>query len=70
MTSNKEIEHPKPLIEVMANTREAVEGYALVHNISTLEAGLVLMFNELRCIHWHFDKELTDNEAKKSKPKS
>ena len=54
----KEVEHPKPIIELIANTREAIEGYSTATNMTFQEAALVLIFNELRCIHWHFDDAL------------
>ncbi len=34
---------------------DAVTGFATAKNMSTLEASLMLILNELRCIHWHFD---------------
>ena len=56
---DKEIEHPKTMIEVIEGTRGAVEGYAQVQNVSETEAALILILNELRCIHWHLDKAMT-----------
>ncbi len=54
----KEIEHPKTMIEVMEGTRGAVEGYAKAQGIPEVEAALILILNELRCIHWHFDARM------------
>ncbi|GAJ04018.1 unnamed protein product [marine sediment metagenome] len=59
---DKEIEHPKPLIEVLSNSREAIEGYAQASELPLAEAALVLIFNELRCIHWHYDAALAKEE--------
>jgi len=53
-----ELEHPKPLIEVMENTRTAVEDYARVNKIPPVESALILILNELRCIHWHLDAQM------------
>lgn len=50
-----EIEHPKPMLEVLDNTREAIEGYREAKQLSFSEAALVLIFNELRCMHFHLD---------------
>lgn len=58
----KELEHPKPLIEVMENTWTAVEDYARVNKISSVESALILTLNELRCIHWHFDMMMNKKE--------
>lgn len=59
----KEFEHPKTMIEVMEGTRGAVEGYAQAQRIPENEAALILILNELRCIHWHLDAELAKKEA-------
>ncbi len=59
-------EHPKNIIEVISGTMDAVTGYASSKGMSTLEASLVLILNELRCIHWHFDQMMvTPKEEKK-----
>lgn len=58
----KETEHPKTMIEVIEGTRAAVEGYAQTQKISEELAVLVLILNELRCIHWHFDLALVKEE--------
>jgi len=55
-------EHPKPLVEMMSNTREAVEAYAQATKVSLGDAALILCFNELRCIHWHLDRDLAEKE--------
>lgn len=60
--SSKEIEHPKPMIEVIANTRESIEGYSAATNMTFQEAALVLILNELRCIHWHLDIDLAKEQ--------
>jgi hypothetical protein len=51
----KETEHPKPLIEVLKNTKSAIEDYASAKNIPISESAQVLILNELRCIHFHLD---------------
>lgn len=58
-------EHPKSLIEVMSDTMDVVTGYALAKDMTTLEASLILILNELRCIHWHLDMEMAKKEVKK-----
>jgi len=58
-----EVEHPKPLLEVMENTRSSVEGYAAAQGMSEEKAALILILNELRCIHWHFDVSLSTKEV-------
>ena len=58
----KETEHPKTMIEIMEGTRGAVEGYAQTQGISETEAALILILNELRCIHWHFDANMAKEE--------
>jgi hypothetical protein len=60
----KETEHPKTMIEVMENTRGAVEGYAQAQRISETDAALILILNELRCIHWHLDAQMAKEEVK------
>ena len=52
----KETEHPKTILELMDNTRTSVEAYAQTKKISTVEAALILILNELRCMHWHYDQ--------------
>jgi len=61
-----EDEHPKSIIEVMSNSREAIEGYAQANDLPLAEAALVLIFNELRCIHWHYDAALAKEESSAS----
>ena len=56
----KDSEHPKNLIENMANTRDSVEAYATVTKMPLAEAALILILNELRCIHWHFDMNMSE----------
>lgn len=58
-------EHPKNQIEVMSNTMDAVTGYASAKGMSTLEASLILVLNELRCIHWHFDAMMATPKEEK-----
>lgn len=58
-------EHPKSQIEVMSNTMDAVTGYASAKQLPTPEAALVLILNELRCIHWHMDAMMTEKEEVK-----
>lgn len=65
--NKKELEHPKTMIEVMENTRGAVEGYAQAQRIPEAEAALILILNELRCIHWHFDTTMLREEEVKKK---
>lgn len=48
-------EHPKNQIDVIANTVSAISDYAALKKMSFLEASQVLILNELRCIHWHYD---------------
>jgi len=57
-----EDEHPKPLIEVMSSTQDAITGYAAAKEMSPELAALTLILNELRCIHWHYDLELAQKE--------
>ena len=52
------IEHPKPMIELIAGTREAIDGYCQEAGLTFQQAAEVLILNELRCIHWHFDNDL------------
>lgn len=63
----KELEHPKAIMEVMDNTLSSITGYASAKGISTLEATQVLILNELRCIHWHFDTTMPREEEVKKK---
>jgi len=56
----KEIEHPKSQVEVLSNSREAIESYASATGLSFQEAAMVLVFNELRCIHWHYDAAVSE----------
>jgi len=51
----KEKEHPKTMIEVIEGTRGAVEAYSQAQKIPETQAALILILNELRCIHWHLD---------------
>ena len=60
-------EHPKALIEVIENTRAAVEGYAQTHKISEVESALILVLNELRCIHWHLDQSMAVKDGQLEK---
>ncbi len=60
---DKEIEHPKTMIEVVEGTRGSVEGYAKTQNVSEEESALILILNELRCIHWHLDKAMIKEEV-------
>lgn len=55
---SREEEHPKPQVEILSNSREAIEGYMQATGLSFEQAALVLMFNEIRCIHWHYDNAL------------
>ena len=63
-----ELEHQKTMIEVMEGTRSSVEGYAAAQNILEGKAALILILNELRCIHWHFDQAMAKDEVKDSVP--
>ncbi len=63
----KELEHPKTIIEVIKGTHGAVEGYAQTQKISETDAALILILNELRCIHWHFDVQMAKEEAEHAK---
>ena len=63
----KEIEHPKATIEVMENSRSAIEGYAQAQRVPEAEAALVLILNELRCIHWHLDQLMMVKEVREKK---
>jgi hypothetical protein len=62
--SNGNDEHPKSAIELMENTAEAIYAYAAVKKISPQEAAQILILNELRCIHWHFDAMMPKKEDK------
>ncbi len=67
--NNKIKEHPKTAIEVIEGTREAVEAYAKAKDLTFTEASQVLILNELRCIHWHFDNDrFARNTQEKVKP--
>jgi len=61
-------EHPKTLIEVMSNTMDAITSYSSAKNLPTLEAALVLILNELRCIHWHLDVLMAEREVRNRGP--
>jgi hypothetical protein len=71
----KEAEHPKPQIEFLENSLSLAESLATTKNITIDQALQVLVFNELRCIHFHFDQglvvwqgdKLKDKKSKKSK---
>ena len=63
----KEQEHPKTMIEVMEGTRAAVSGYAQTYGISEADAASILILNELRCIHWHYDAVMASQEPIKVK---
>lgn len=54
----KEVVHPLPVIEVMSNTREAIETYRLATGMTYQEAALTLIMNEMRCMHWHIDQHV------------
>lgn len=56
-------EHPKPQVELLENTYSVINDYSKIKQVTFLEAALVLFFNELRCIHTHFDWD----EARKQK---
>jgi len=58
----KETEHPKTMVEVIEGTLSSVEGYAQAKRISEEKAALVLILNELRCIHWHFDAMMAQDK--------
>lgn len=60
----KEVVHPLPVIEVMSNTREAIETYRLATGMTYQEAALTLIMNEIRCVHWHYDDALGKEMAK------
>jgi len=64
VNGKKEIEHPKTMIEIIEGTRGAIEGYAQTQRIPEMEAALVLILNELRCIHWHYDMIMAKEESK------
>ncbi|MBA7663889.1 hypothetical protein ES703_71937 [subsurface metagenome] len=59
-------EHPKNQIEIMSNTMDAITGYASAKQLSMPEAALVLILNELRCIHWHMDVMMAEKEEVKA----
>lgn len=63
----KELEHPKTMIEVIEGTRAAVEGYAQTQKIPETDAALILILNELRCIHWHLDTMMPRKEEEVKK---
>lgn len=65
MTSNNN-EHPKSNIEYFKNTEETIFNFAKVNNISEWAATLILILNELRCIHTHLDW-MWDAQVKKEK---
>lgn len=55
--NNKSTEnHPKNQMEAMQDTNDAVSAYAAVHKITEQEAAALLILNELRCMHWHYDE--------------
>lgn len=51
----KKAEHPKPQIELLEDSFQAVEGLAKAKGISFETALQLLTFNELRCMHYHLD---------------
>lgn len=59
-------EHPKPMIELIEGTREAIEGYRQAADLTFQQAAEVLILNELRCIHWHYDDILAKEITKPS----
>ena len=59
---DSQAEHPKSDVEVMENTYTSIESYAAAKQLSFSEAALVLIFNELRCMHWHYDYILAREE--------
>ena len=63
---DKAVEHPKPMIEIISGTREAIEGYSQATGLTFQQAAEVLILNELRCIHWHFDTDLAKELEKAS----
>lgn len=66
---DKAVEHPKPIIEMMSNSREGIEGYvqAMKGELSWEQAVLLFILNELRCIHWHYDNALAEMEKASGK---
>lgn len=58
-------EHQKNQIDVMENTARAISDYAAVKNIPFHDAAQILVLNELRCIHWHFDIGMRKAEESK-----
>lgn len=64
--NDKISEHPKSIITMLDNTDSAIRNYATTMNISNSESALILILNELRCIHWHMDAQMAkDMEEKK-----
>lgn len=57
-------EQPKNQVEMMADTKDVVTGYALANKLSTETACLLLIFNELRCIHDHLHMDMARREKK------
>lgn len=53
--NDKISEHPKPVIEYLEGTTEAISAFANLRKIPLNEATLVLILNELRCIHYHLE---------------
>ncbi len=49
-------EHPKPQLEYLEDTAQAVSSFAALKNISQFEATQLLILNELRCMHFHLDR--------------
>jgi hypothetical protein len=47
--------HPKAVIEMLADTHDTITAYAASKGIGQREAIGLMILNELRCIHWHMD---------------
>lgn len=62
---DKEAEHPKTQIEFLENSLSVAESLATTKKITLDQAISVLIFNELRCIHYHFDQGVVTWQGEK-----
>lgn len=65
-SGEKVSEHPKSMVTMLDNTDSAVRNYATAMGLSDFESSLILILNEIRCVHWHLDAQMAkDKEDKK-----
>jgi len=66
---DKGVEHPKPQIEFLEDSLAVVQGLVDAKQITFDQAMSLLIFNELRCIHYHFDVGVLTFHAEEVKEK-